>query len=145
MFAEVAKRHTRRFWYQWPQGCVGGARLWSPSAKSTSWLQIQWDLEPTLKNLCRGGETAYALVSGTSDRKVVWVQIPSSAPKTCCRSGFCASHNNALPCNPLDVAGARRCLPVSGVKLSLDCISHRFHQMTRSGLFIYLKPILWYN
>lgn len=31
-------------------------------------------------SLCRGGETAYALVSGTSDRKVVWVQIPSSAP-----------------------------------------------------------------
>ena len=23
--------------------------------------------------ICRGGETAYALVSGTSDRKVVWV------------------------------------------------------------------------
>lgn len=45
--------------------------------------------------ICRGGETAYALVSGTSDRKVVWVQIPSSAPKTCCRLGLCALHNNA--------------------------------------------------
>ena len=58
--------------------------------------------------ICRGGETAYALVSGTSDRKVVWVQIPSSAPKTCCWLGFCALHNNVLHWNPHCVAGARQ-------------------------------------
>ena len=62
---------------------------------------------------------AYALVSGTSDRKVVWVQIPSSAPKTCCRLGLCALHNNAPHWNPHCVAGARQCLLVSGVKFHL--------------------------
>ena len=66
-------------------------------------------------SLCRGGEMAYALVSGTSDRKVVWVQIPSSAPKTCCRLGLCALHNNALHWNPHCVAVARQCQHVSGV------------------------------
>lgn len=79
---------------------------------------------------------AYALVSGTSDRKVVWVQIPSSAPKTCCRSGFCASHNNALPCNPHCVAGARLPLPVSGVKFHLTASPTASTIKTRLGLFV---------
>ena len=123
------------------------ARLcgWRPSLESISGVNKLTanpvGLRTHKRIICRGGETAYALVSGTSDRKVVWVQIPSSAPKTCCRSGFCASHNNALPCNPH--CGWRPSpLARQRSQVSLDCISHRFHQMTRSGFFIYFKPKL---
>ncbi len=31
--------------------------------------------------ICRSGGMADALASGASDRKVVWVQVPSPAPK----------------------------------------------------------------
>ena len=32
--------------------------------------------------ICRSGGMADALASGASDRKVVWVQVPSPAPKS---------------------------------------------------------------
>ena len=38
------------------------------------------------------------------------------------RGSCCAPAQANFVCNPRDVAGARRCLLVSGVKLSLDCI-----------------------
>lgn len=62
------------------------ARLcgWHPSLESISGVNKLTanpvGLRTHKRIICRGGETAYALVSGTSDRKVVWVQIPSSAP-----------------------------------------------------------------
>lgn len=52
------------------------------------------------------------------------------------RGSCCAPAQANFVCNPRDVAGARRCLLVSGVKLSLDCISHRFYQKDRFGLFL---------
>ena len=58
------------------------------------------------------------------------------------RGSCCAPAQANFVCNPRDVAGARRCLLVSGVKLSLDCISHRFHQKDPLGSFFVAWELL---
>ena len=55
---------------------------------------------------------------------------------------LCSAQANFV-CNPLDVAGARRCLPVSGVKFSLDCVSLQTHQnLARRRVFYCWKDLL---
>ena len=65
--------------------------------------------------------------------ETVWVQVPPPAPKR--PSGLfllvgLLHFVQQMPCiwNPHRVAGARLCLSVSGVKLTLDCTSHQPHQ-----------------